>query len=526
MGVENVPVRQLIDRVLAGEIRIPAFQRGFVWTPEMVQFLMDSIYKGYPIGSLLLWRTRERLNADRALGPYILPEPSSDYPVDYVLDGQQRLTALFGVFQTSLPATEQVDWLDVYFDLAASETAQDSQFVALKREDVDSSRHFPLKVMFDSVAYRRATSNLDEASQVRVDNIQQVFKEAQIPVETVATEDRAKIAIIFERVNRTGVPLDTYQLLSAWTWSDDFDLRERFDELAEELEPFGFGAITQDQNLLLRSCAAVVSGNASSTTIITLSGAEVREKFALVQNGVKGAIDFLRRNCHVHSLEVLPYSAMIAPLACFFATDNDAGVHPSHEQALALRRWFWRSCFTRRYSSSVNRTLEHDINAALKLRHGELAEMENIPYSIDKDFFLKNSFALAAVNTKTFVLLLASASPRSLLSGVPVSLEEVLLTCNRTEFHHIFPKAYLRKQGVVSKDRQWRLANFCFLSQTDNRRIRSQGPGTYSKNISPELEQAILDSAMIPGGALALDYDAFLHARAALLVEKSLGLMR
>ncbi|MFD1904641.1 DUF262 domain-containing protein [Paenibacillus rhizoplanae] len=82
----------------SGEIRIPAFQRGYVWSSEQVSYLLDSIYKGFPIGTILLWRTRERLKVERDLGNYTLPDPRKDYPIDYVLDGQQRLTSLFSVF--------------------------------------------------------------------------------------------------------------------------------------------------------------------------------------------------------------------------------------------------------------------------------------------------------------------------------------------------------------------------------------------------------------------------------------------
>lgn len=75
-------------------------------------------------------------------------------------------------------------------------------------------------------------------------------------VQLVETDDRAKVAIVFERVNRLGMELDILQLLSAWTWSEAFDLQERFEEFAEELRPFGFQGVGEDSNLLLRCCAA------------------------------------------------------------------------------------------------------------------------------------------------------------------------------------------------------------------------------------------------------------------------------
>jgi len=155
--MDPLTIRELIDDTLRGQIRIPSFQRGFVWEPDRVAYLMDSIYKGFPFGSLLFWRTDEQLRIERDLGPFKLPPPKADYPIDYVLDGQQRVTAIFGTFQTELPVDLPQLWMDIYFDYMAENNAQDSQFFALTSDQVDPNRHFPLKVLFDTVAYRRAT---------------------------------------------------------------------------------------------------------------------------------------------------------------------------------------------------------------------------------------------------------------------------------------------------------------------------------------------------------------------------------
>src|SRR3954451_12243037 len=111
----DLSIREILEHVGRGQIRIPAFQRGFVWEPERVAYLMDSIYKKYPFGSLLFWRTKEVLKFDRKLGPFELPDPKVDYPVDYVLDGQQRVTSIFGVFQSELAMPEGAPWLPIYF---------------------------------------------------------------------------------------------------------------------------------------------------------------------------------------------------------------------------------------------------------------------------------------------------------------------------------------------------------------------------------------------------------------------------
>jgi hypothetical protein len=151
--MEPLPIRKIIDRINSGEIRIPSFQRGFVWEPERVAYFMDSIYKDYPVGSILLWRTKVQLKNERKLGRFDLPPPTKDYPIDYVLDGQQRLTSIFSVFQTGLKPVDDDNWLDIYYLIGSQNNPQLSMFVALEPENVDLAKHFPISVFFETVQY-------------------------------------------------------------------------------------------------------------------------------------------------------------------------------------------------------------------------------------------------------------------------------------------------------------------------------------------------------------------------------------
>ena len=213
---------------------------------------MDSIYKGFPVGSVLLWRTGQRLKRENKLGTFELPPPDKDYPVDYVLDGQQRLTAIFTAFQYQLEASDKDNdsWLPVYYDFDALEDAQDSRFLALSEDQVEDSRHFPLRTFLQPVEFSLMTRELDSERHREIATVQQRFLSLLLPVQTFETEDRQSVAIVFERVNRMGIPLDTFQLLTAWTWSDDFDLQERFQALADEFSDFGFEDVGDDDELI------------------------------------------------------------------------------------------------------------------------------------------------------------------------------------------------------------------------------------------------------------------------------------
>ena len=101
---EITPTAQKIDKIIRrideGDIKIPAFQRGYVWKQEQILDLLDSIVSEFPIGSVLLWKTEDKLNSTRNLAGYKIPERDESYPVNYALDGQQRMASIYGVFSS------------------------------------------------------------------------------------------------------------------------------------------------------------------------------------------------------------------------------------------------------------------------------------------------------------------------------------------------------------------------------------------------------------------------------------------
>lgn len=514
---EPITIRKIINRVKDGEIRIPSFQRDFVWTSEQVAFLLDSLYKKIPVGNIFLWKTNEQLKTEKDFGNFTLPNPEADYPVKYVLDGQQRITSLFTVFQDELtPTRENHDWLDIYFDYTAEANSKESSFVALKPEEVDLAKHFPMHVLFDSVKYREATDKLDKDYIRLIDELQETFKEVLIPVEEIETEDKGKIAIVFERINRAGTDLDTFQLITAWSWSSEFDLKEEIENLAEELDEFGFGELSNDKELILKCCSGVIKGKASPKDIIKINGEDIQTNFNKIATGIKGAIDFLRKELNVASYKVLPYPSMLVGLTTFFATDKKNGISCTSKQRDELIRWFWKSCFSRRYSNGVNDKHEKDISTLKKLRNDEKEIISNFTCNIKKEFFIENKFDLSTVNTKVFVLALANLKPRSFISGNSVGLDDVLKTCNRNEFHHIFPKNYLKKNGekhqIINA-----LANLCFLSSADNQKIKDKEPSQYKALLPQDKIAEILTSHGAPKDALDLTYKVFIEKRAEIL---------
>ncbi|MFE4754474.1 DUF262 domain-containing protein [Streptomyces mirabilis] len=514
LGIENV-----MNGLLNGRIRIPAFQRGFVWDADRVAYLMDSLYKQYPYGSLLFWRTKKPLRTERNVGPYEIPVKDPEYPIDYVLDGQQRLTSIFGVFQTTLPALDVEGWLPIYFDLSATADAQESQFLALKDEEVDNDRHFPLSVLFDTTAYRAATRNLDEQVAIRLDEVQKRFLQVSLPVQTFETDDPSQVAIVFERVNRLGTPIDALQLLAAWSWSEEFDLREQFEILGSELRPFGFDSLSEDPNLLLRCCSAVIARDASPAALMSLNGASVRQRFQEIRNGIEGAIDFVKANFHCESLKSLPFSTVLVPLSVFFASEGSKSVKCNGAQREKIEKWFWRTCFARRYSSGVLRNLKTDIEEMVKLKEDpEKSKLGDFVCSVGPDFFLENSLNIGTVNTKTFILLLAREHPISFVGGQQVALDKVLRDYNRSEYHHIYPRDFLKNYSEVNENA---LANFAFISAIDNKILGGAAPSIYRSRMDEGKFDDICERAMLPDSTWADNPSEFFGARAEILSEKA-----
>lgn len=519
---DPVSIERLISRVRLGELRIPGFQREFVWEPQQAALLMDSIFKGFPFGSILLWRTGNKLNTEKRLGGFELPAPAKDYPIDYVLDGQQRVTSIFATFQNEI-AGEGEDpevWLPIYYDFEAKADAQESRFVALQAAEVDEARHFPLKTFFNPIAFSRMSQALPEDKFEEVVIVQQRFVSALIPTQTFETEDRTSVAIVFERVNRLGIELDMFQLLTAWTWSDEFDLQDQFAQLSEAFSEFGFGEVGSDNDLMLRCCAAILVGDPSPTALIDVNGADVRAQFGTVSQALELAIDFLRRNLQVRHLKFLPYQALLIPLAAYFSIDQHKTVSDEHRQVLL--RWFWRTSFSHRYSGNPLRNVRTDVTQAMALRKGDSSTLDGIRVDVDDDFFLDHSFRATNVASKCLILLLAQRRPRSFISGEFVELDTVLAEPNRKEFHHCFPKAYLKVNEIELDDsRVNSLANIAFISRVDNRTILHKAPSRYRSEDMPADVSDIVSSALIPDSLFDDDWETYLSQRALLLSEEA-----
>ena len=124
-----------------GSIKIPKFQREFVWSKEQTAALIDSLVKGFPIGAFTFWETTDELRYVKDIGNHELPMVPVGHPVCYVLDGQQRITSLYAVRKGVVynrPGGSTVDYKDISIDLSL-DPESDEPVVFASKSNLDST---------------------------------------------------------------------------------------------------------------------------------------------------------------------------------------------------------------------------------------------------------------------------------------------------------------------------------------------------------------------------------------------------
>jgi hypothetical protein len=120
--------------------------------------------------------------------------------------------------------------------------------------------------------------------------------------------------------------------------------------------------------------------------------------------------------------------------------------------------------------------------------------------------------------------LLNSLTPLSLLSGATIDLNKVLKKASKHEYHHIFPKKHLEREGFARNEINT-LSNICFLTRADNNSIKDAAPSVYGAKIDSDRKNKYLQKALIPGTFESLNYNDFIASRTALLEQRAKDLM-
>lgn len=515
LKTETTFFKDLISDISNGEIKVPQFQRPFVWKTDQALRLLDSIIQNYPIGSLLLWKTTDKLTTERNIGDFRLPDTDELSPVSYVLDGQQRLTVIY----SALAPTGDDDQFRAGYDL------REQDFLQLKGSE--GSHVFPLALTFNTTGilnFRTQLQALDEAStlQDRLDRLIDRLTRYQVPVVELRHLTLEEVCPIFERINSSGTKLSTFDLMVAATWSTAFDLNEKVAEIATAVDGKDFQDVSGDAVLKVMSGINTMSTRRSSVLALRQLDADAMD--ALVgrtQSSMLRAVDLLSTEFGVHGLDFLPYEAQLVIIS-YICSHSPA---LDHEQLRRIRRWFWRSGLSEHYRGASDTVVSNDLERIHQyVITGDLDgddDFGRVPTIRDlkRLRFRKNS-----AGTQAFILALARAQPRNLTNGAAIDTASALSIYNKKQFHHIWPEAHLRRIDP-SIERSWVL-NMCMLSASENRAISDADPNVYLPRyveLHGDNASNVFRSNLLPDPTdinyTALTYDAFLDARSSVVHE-------
>jgi hypothetical protein len=229
------------------------------------------------------------------------------------------------------------------------------------------------------------------------------------------------------------------------------------------------------------------------------------------------AIDFLSTQLRA-SKDFLPHVQQLIPLTFFFSRADSA----SSDQTKWLRQWFWKTTFSRRYSAQTDEKMDSDISFFDQLLKGNPEGLSKYAYSVTPEQLIKQKFTRSSPLVRGFLLLLAQNGPYDLVSGGYVDLGKALSEFNSKEYHHVFPRAHLKKRQF-SQERINSLCNFCFLTADSNKKISSKAPQEYFTQLVPQDNFAkILESNLMPLNKDVYeknDYEKFLVLRSQRIME-------
>lgn len=397
-------LQRLLENFQKGEITLPRFQRPFVWDKARRLALFDSVRRGIPIGSLMIWETRavgekgEALVIPKtSLGPFVLPKVPDVSPRRFLLDGEQRLMTLyFALYSPSAAGDPEGDEpttaFEVFYDLQEETFATRDDFPA----EPSPARYFPLRSVFFPRGVLRFQREMERALveglganstpdmrrtldekvtrfTERSDSIAESVRQYKVPVTVMATDDLPLVSETFKRVNSQGLSMSEAHMMNAISWQSSFDLLERFDELRSGLEdqPLWTDRANLDDDVLLRVSKRLLDHDVYSEDVSTIAP-KLRDGKVLRRVGESmGRCAAYLASRGIRNPGHMPNVMQLVVLGVVF----DAVHEPSSAALDRLEDWLWftsySEVFARMVRGSVYRHLE---DQALALARGEAAD--------------------------------------------------------------------------------------------------------------------------------------------------------
>lgn len=529
-------MKELLAAIDTRNMVLPDFQRDFVWDPWMTQELVVSIANNFPAGSLLRVRDskgdffapREFQGATR-LGGY--------KHTFLVLDGQQRLTSLYQAFYG---VGEHRYYLDLKKLLGGSEFEEaifhlrttTKKVVEYESEDIQAENLVvPLSVLKNgsggfSKWTRMAARRLPDADRIKLeDDLSEVeerwiqtIDDYKFPVVTLAETTTADaLCTIFETLNRTGVKLNVFELLTARFWPKGVKLRELWD--AAKLENRIIEDFDVDPYYLLQAIAICSRKTASckKSDVLDLSAADINDWWPKIVEGMVHGLTILRDDCKVMIPKWLPYGPMLVTIAAVLAKASTSNTPVAGANRERIKRWFWCCVFGQKYESAANSQTAKDYGELLAWFDGGREPDSVTTFRFDPRALIDVSPAQRALYRGTICLILGNGA-RDFHTQAVITANLILEA--GIDDHHIFPDDFLKRNGVDVARKRNCVLNRTLIDATTNRTISARAPSDYLKQIRDTEGfplDAVLESHCLPTGDDSPfwtdDYEEFLNWR-------------
>ena len=557
----------LVKFIELGRIGLPNIQRPFVWNNAKVRDLFDSMYRGYPVGYLLLWQNG--LPGDRPIGTDVKQKT----PQLVIVDGQQRLTSLYAVVK-GIPVirknyeTERIfiafNPLEERFEVADAAIRRDRAFISdISRVWSDETNIF--EVVDDYLKGLRTSREVadeeDRHIKKAISNLQSLTTYPFTALELAADISEEDVADVFVRINSKGTPLnqaDFILTLMSVFWDEGRAELERFCREARQptkgkASPFNY-FIEPDPAQLLRVSVGLAFKRARLQYVYSiLRGKDLEteqfsderriEQFGRLKDAQSRVLniqywhDFL--NCIRHAgfrsgKMISSQNNLLFSYILYLIGRTEIGVD-EFTLRKTIAQWFFMSAVTGRYTGSPESALESDL---ARLRHVDTPEMfvsrlQNIcDISLTNDFWdmtLPNDLATSSPRSPSlfaYYAALVLLDARALFSNARVGdlLDPAIHAVRSTvEQHHLYPKAHLATLNITDTRETNQIANYAYVEWGDNNKIADQSPVDYLSQLRARFTRSELVDMYhyhaLPENWEQMDYHTFLEQRRELMAQ-------
>lgn len=517
-------ISTILDHIDNGHMALPEFQRGYVWNRDQVRGLFDSLYRRHPVGGLLVWATESKTAAHRGEGALAAGV------VKLLLDGQQRITSLYGVVRGRAPKFFDGNaqaFSGLYFHLE-TETFGFYQPVKMKDDPLWIDVTELMKAGNSGLgAYVARISAIPAHSAKVGDYVGRLSKllgitDIDLHIEEVTGADKSLDVVvdIFNRVNSGGTKLSKGDLALAKICADWPEAR---DTMKAKLK--GWQAAGYDFNLdwLLRSVNTVLTGEAKFLYLHDKGADEIEAALKRATRHIDSCLNMIGSRLGLDHDQVF-FGRFGVPVMVRYLDKRDGALNEKDRDKLLF--WFAQAGMWGRFSGSTETVIDQDLEALegpeggldklltqLRLWHGGLR--------VEAGHF--TGWSLGARFYPVLYMLSRMGQAKDWGSGLPLKAS-LLGRMSRLEVHHIFPKAQLYKREDLSFRRAEvnALANFCFLTKDTNLHISDRLPEEYFLEVE-KAHPGALASQWIPDDPKLWkleNFRAFLEERKKLLAAE------